>query len=306
MARRAYVPSGKSDPGALPPIAIATLVAGILTGLALGFVSQWLSLLIIYPAALGAIIGGVGTTQIKSRHVRQPLAVAFIGLVAGLVGETTLHLTKYWTTRSQIASAIQNDRTADAYVSQNGMPAAVDSVLKGDSAAPFLGYLALAAKNGITITKAGHSSSSSSPTLTGIGVYTLWLINFLIVCGAAIFMLVSEARKPFCEGCVAWYDSTRPIANGAGDTATVKQTVLRLESSQYAEAARSLGTSDGKSATTLTLLGCSKCNAHDPLLELTRMTGLNTKKRQLKRAFATLISPSEAAQLRESVTPKAG
>ena len=36
------------------------------------------------------------------------------------------------------------------------------------------------------------------------------------------------------------------------------------------------------------------------------MTGLNTKKRQLKRAFATLISPSEAAQLRESVTPKAG
>jgi hypothetical protein len=60
MARRRYVPSGKSDSGALPRIVIATLVAGVIGGLVLGFVSQWLSLLLIFPAVLGVAIGGVG------------------------------------------------------------------------------------------------------------------------------------------------------------------------------------------------------------------------------------------------------
>ncbi|MBS1148903.1 MAG: hypothetical protein H6Q89_601 [Myxococcaceae bacterium] len=304
MARRAYVPSGKSDPGALPRLAVAAALAAVLGGLVLGFVSQWLSLLLIYPAALGAVIGGVGVSRVKSRHVRQPLAVALIGLGAGLLGETSLHLVKYARFRSELATMLNNNPGAAAYVEANGLDAAVDAALTEESATPpILGYLELAARNGVTITKAGHSSSSSKPTLTGVGVYALWVINFLIVCGIAVGMLVSEARKPFCEGCVGWYDATHPLAFGAGDSPTVKQAVLRLEGSQYAEAARNLGASDGKSATRLTLLGCAKCNAHEPLIELTRITGLKGNKPHEKKVFVSLISPSEAAQLRAATRP---
>ncbi len=303
MARRAYVPSGKADPGALPRIAILCFLSAVLGGLFFGFVSQWLSLLIVFPALLGALVGGVALSQVKAKHVRMPLAVALITLACGVAAESVNHLMKYVNARSAIAHELEGDVTAAPFIAEHGLAATVDAVLSGDEHQPvLLGYFDMAAKAGITITRAGHSSSSN-PTLTGVGVYALWFINFLIVCGVAMAMGVSEARKPFCEGCVAWYDSTFPIANGAGDKGTMKQAVLRLDGAQYAEAARNLGTTNGKSASVLTLVGCSKCNAHDPVIELTQITGIKANKQQLKKVFVSLISPSEAASLREALKP---
>jgi hypothetical protein len=303
MARRAYVPSGKSDPGALVRIGIFTLVAGLLTGLFLGFVSQWLSLLIIFPVVLGGVIGGIGASQVKSRHVRQPFAVALIGLATGILGEATVHLMKYEHVRSELAKDFAVDPVVAGFVEDKGLDAVVDASLSlGQGLPPLIGYLQLAAQNGITITKAGHSSSSS-PTLTGVGVYALWLANFLLVCGMAAWLMASEARKPFCESCVAWYDQTHVVGFGSGDSATVKQAVLHLDLGQHEEAVRSLGTSDAKSASRVTMLSCSKCNAHEPLLELTRVTGLKGNKPQEKKMFVSLISASEAAALREATKP---
>jgi|GEM_PF-3184933 len=303
MARRPYVASGNADPGALPVIAVLVIVTALVAGAVLGFVSQWLSLLLIFPLILGLVVGGVGAAQVKSRNMRMPMAMLGLALLGGVIAEGTLHLVKYWNVRRQIASDLESDPRAAAFLAENGTRQAVDDVLSGeDRLPPLLGYLEGAAKNGITITKAGHSSSSSSgPTLTGLGVYILWLVNLLIVCGVAAAMMVSQARKPFCEHCTQWYERNEPIAHGAGDVASMKQARLKLEGQQLAEAARSLGTSDGKSSSVLALVGCSKCNAHEPLIQLTQITGLKGNKPQTHVVYASLISPSEAAALREAV-----
>ena len=304
MARRPYVPSGKSDPGALPPILFAAVIAGLLTGALEGFVSQWFNLLLIFPAALGAVIGGVAGQSVTKRHVRMPLAVAAIGLAAGILGGAAVHGVAYFQARSKLGALIERDPRAADYIRENGLRKAVDVAFGGEEGTlPILGFFKQAAEAGITIK--GHGSSGSEPTLTGIGVYILWIAELFVICGIAIAMLVDAARKPFCEGCNAWYDRRVLLGTGAGDKATLKQVSLHLENGQYADALRGLGTSDAKTASSLMLNGCSKCNAHEPVLEFTGVSGLKGKKPQRRSVFVTLITATEASQLLQPSKPAA-
>lgn len=292
---RAYTPSGKSDSGALPIVFGASLAAAVVGGLVEGFLAQWFNLLLIFPAALGLLAGGVGVTQAKARNLRNPLAALLIGVIAGLAAQAIVHGMGYQRARAAIAESIEKDSGAAEFVRQQGINGAVDAVLMSEGGAtPLLGYLDLAAKQGITITRAG--GSSSGPTLTGAGAYALWAINFLIAAGIAAWMIASQAREPFCERCNTWYETEAAIAAGAGDPSAVKATVQRLKDGRLAEAIREIGRSDGKSAALLVLRGCPACKDHDPLLEVRRVVGIGAKQ-EIKHAYAALISPSEAQEL---------
>jgi hypothetical protein len=161
-----------------------------------------------------------------------------------------------------------------------------------------LGYLQNAAKAGVTITRS-HGSSSHNPTLTGLGVYILWLLELLLACGIAAYIGWNQARTPFCESCEAWYDKGTALAAGAGDRKALKATKQRLDAGQLAEAVRELGSSDGKTASVLLFKGCSKgCALHDPMLELKSIAGLNTSKRQEATVYRSLVTQSEAQAMR--------
>ena len=277
MAKRPYVPSGKSDPGALPLVLAAAVGGGLAAGIIEGFVSQWLSLLLIYPAILGAVAGGAASAAIGAKRVRMPLAAMAIALVAGLIGETAVHYMKF---------------------------RHVKAIIPDSDVLSFPQYLQLAAEAGVSITRAGHSEGSS-PTLTGEAVFALWGVNFLIVCGIAMYVARSRARAPFCEQCNAWYTTSDAIAVGAGDKAALKATRQRLENGQLADAMRELGSTNGKTASVVLLKGCTKCNAHEPLLELHSVAGVNTSKKQEKTVYTSLITQSEAQAIR-AAAPKPG
>jgi hypothetical protein len=294
---RAYVPSGKSDSGALPIVLGATLAAAIGGGLVEGFLAQWFNLLVIFPMVLGLLVGGVGMTLVQSRNVRNPLVVAVIGFTMGLAAQAVVHGMAYQRARSTIAAALELDPNVADFVRQNGIDRAVDTALSGeDGAAPLVGYLRLAAKSGVTITRAG-SSGSSSPTLTGVGTYTLWALEFLAVAGIAAWMMGSHAREPFCERCNAWYLTEEVVASGAGDRGAVKALVQRLKDGRLVEAVREQGPSDGKSATILVFRGCATCKDHEPLLEVRRVTGIGAKQ-ETKNVHSALLTQSEAEELR--------
>ena len=53
MSQRRYVASGNFGPGGLLQVALAAVLSGLGGGLILGFVSQWVSLLVIFPVVLG-------------------------------------------------------------------------------------------------------------------------------------------------------------------------------------------------------------------------------------------------------------
>jgi hypothetical protein len=297
--QRAYIPSGKSDPGALAVLAAASIGVGLGAGLVEGIISYVISLLLIFPVALGAAVGAAAHWAIDKRKIRKPIAAAAIALAAGFMSQATLHVMAYREARGRVAERLESDPQAQGYIAEHGLSSTIDTVFSGEEhLPPLVGYLEIASKNGITITNHG-SSSSSSPTLTGIGVYLLWVAEFLLACGVAGAMAFKRAKAPFCEACNEWYDAGSALAVGAGDRKAVKETRQRFEAGQLAEAVRELGASDGKTATVVLVKGCPKaCPTHEPMLELKSMAGLNTNKRQEAVVYRSLITQSEAQALR--------
>lgn len=296
MAHRVYVPSGKSDSGALLVLFGAMFATAILGGVVEGFIANWFSLLVLFPLLLGLIIGSVGVVLVTSRRVRNPLMAGLIGLTAGLVGQACVHFMAYEHARTTVAEVIAKNPDAAEFVREKGMSAAVDMAFAGDTgSAPIVGYIKLAAETGITITHGG--SSSSGPTLTGTWAYLLWILEFLLAAGLAAWMPASQARDPFCEPCETWYRKEEVVATGAGDGDRVKATVESLKNGQFARATSELGKSDGVTVSTLVLRGCQKCSDHEPVLELRRTSGAG-RKRETKKMFSVLLTQREAAELR--------
>jgi hypothetical protein len=290
----------------VPVLLAASAGAGLAAGLLEGFISQWFSLLLIFPAALGMAVGAGAHWAIGARKIRKPIIAMLCALAAGLLAQGTVHAMAYREARERVANHLQGDPQAADFIREHGLATAIDTVFGGEQGLPpFIGYLGIAAENGITITSS-HGSSSSNPTLTGVAVYLLWLAEFLVVCGIAAWMAWGRAKTPFCESCDEWYDNGAPVAVGAGDRKAIKETRGRLEAGQLAEAVRELGATDGKTATVLLIKSCPKnCPTHEPVLELKSMAGLNTNKRQEAIVYSSLITQSEAQAMR-SAAPAQG
>jgi len=219
--------------------------------------------------------------------------------VGALCAEGAVHGMKYRAARAAIGEFMEGDPRAADLIKAVGLSGAVDVALSGEEGVlPFVGYLQMAAENGVTITSSHGSSSGNKPTLTGTGVYSLWAANFLIALLVAVFIARGQAVEPFCESCNEWYDLTERIGVGAGSGAPWKATRQRFEAGQYAEGLRELGDSDGKSVAVVLMRSCGKCNTHEPLLQLKCIAAANTNKPQEKIVFSTLVAASEAQALR--------
>lgn len=297
--RRKYVASGKADDGALLVLFAATLVAAVGIGAIEGFISQWFNLVLLFPLLLGALVGLAGVWVVKVKKVRKPMFVIAVGFAMGFLSQGVVHFVEYRVARSTIADNMKNDAQAAAFVRANGEELAVDLALGGkDGDLPIVGYVKLAAEQGITISNAGSSYHESSPTFSGVGVYIYWLVEFLVAGGMAAFILWTQAREPFCEKCDAWYTLDRVVASGAGGRASIKATIERIESGRFAEAVRALGKTDGNTMSVLALRSCAQCRDGDLVFELRHITGMNRRQQaQTRRAYTTIVSESEAQEL---------
>src|SRR5439155_17513125 len=78
---RKYEPSGKVDAVSLSLLVAAALSAALIGGAIEGFASRWFNLLVVFPAGLGLLVGGVGSAVVQRRRIRSP----HIGLAVGLL-----------------------------------------------------------------------------------------------------------------------------------------------------------------------------------------------------------------------------
>jgi hypothetical protein len=284
---RAYSASGLSHPGALPRLISTCLIAAILGGVIEGIVSRWFSLLLLFPAFLGLIVGGTAIRVIEKAHVRAPLLAALIAGVAGLLGEATLQGVQYYQFRSGMLDEIASEAGARA-----------DSVIDGElqqqtGHGGIVGYLLLRARVGTEVKKAGHSTGLK---LAGTAFWVLFALNFSIVAGIAAAMAWDRARAPYCEGCQRWYDRTEDVASGAADKASVAATLQALTRGAYGDVPGVFGSAAADSGSLLRLLRCGSCNGHEPQLSYTVVTGIG-KKPKTKKAFTTLLRPEDAKLL---------
>jgi len=187
------------------------LILGVIVGAALGgvlwaiehFTSFYLVLL--FPLVAGAILGGVLAFIVRSSKVRNPLIAGLVGIVAAVVMYGVYHVASYYVTfRGQVREFILED--SNETPSDEELDAIINAVLEsevGDTG--FVGYLKLTAEEGISITRATASSSSSGLELKDELVWGYWVIEFLLAAGFAAWIAAKEARQPFDEEDNAWY-----------------------------------------------------------------------------------------------------
>jgi hypothetical protein len=236
-----YVPSGQSDPGGIARMAGACLAAGAVAGTLLHYVERWLNLLLLFPALLGAVAGGVGAAVIAQKRIRAPLAAGLIALAAGAL----------------------------AY--------AMDSFLScwevGAADLGFLDFLRLRAEMG---TRIGRVGSSGSPLeLGGTATWILWALELACAAGIAFAVAWGRAREPFCEPCGRWYgEREAALIVGALTEETAVRAALEIQDAVGLARLATTGTPTlgaGRAALAVRVRRCSGCAHAEAWVQLVRL-----------------------------------
>jgi hypothetical protein len=202
---RRYVPSGAGGLVTLIDVFGIASLAGIAAGAVEGFVDEWFSLLVFFPMLIGLAAGGAAMWMIGRKRLRAPMRAAGAAVLGAALGYTAMHVVDYERFRSRVAADVAADVAATADAGGVSPDEAIDDSLVAETGhGGFVGYMYLAAQQGIAITSAGHSHGSDM-TFSGMAAWGLWLAELLLAAGVAGAMGYKRAGHPFCEPCDAWF-----------------------------------------------------------------------------------------------------
>lgn len=189
----------------------------VLIGAALGFVAHWVSqyiyLILLFPALIGLALGFVGQRMVRTGHVRNPLIGGLAGLLGGVLAMGMMHYFDYETFKKEV-EALQPEIRALAQMTPQQRAQVLredltvkqrqelEMVLKAVKVASFFQYMDLEAQRGVELKKTG--SSVGGINLGYWGSYTYWIIEVLIVAGITLAMVKEACRQPYCTGCDQW------------------------------------------------------------------------------------------------------
>jgi hypothetical protein len=280
MAQRSYQASGNSN-GALPFLIIAALLAGVAIGALEGWVSKWFSLIVVFQAVAGAVVGGTLTSLVGKRHVRAPLAVGLIAVLGVFASQTAVHYVKYLELRSEVGAELADEGIRQ----QTGMTG-------------FAGFMVLESQVGTSIKKAGMSGDGLK--LTGVGFWILVGCELAIALWIAIAMAAGRAREPYCEACQHWYDRDLTIGRGSGDRNKVNATIRALRSGDPRAVKEAFGEAREGEPTIISLKRCGSCEEHEP--QLTLMAPSLNKKKGPTQVYKSMLRADEARALMKELS----
>jgi hypothetical protein len=196
---RRYTASGQGGLVALLDVLGAAVFAGVIAGAAEGFVEQWISLLLVFPAVIGLSAGGAASWMIGKKRLRAPRSALVVAALGGMLGYCATHVVAY----ERFRGAVIADAVAGG--EPDGEAALDASLVQETGHAGIQGYMIVAARVGISITNAG-GSSKDAPMFTGIAAWIFWLAELAVAAGIAGWMAKARANLPFCDACDAWFN----------------------------------------------------------------------------------------------------
>jgi hypothetical protein len=288
MPARPYSASGQSNPGALLRLVAVCGGAALAAGLVEGFISQWLSLLLLFPILLGGVVGFAAAKVIGSAHIRAPGIAVAVALIAGLFAQLTVVGVQYFKFRSDLRSELGE--------LPSGLPidqAVDEAIVQSGGHSGFLGYLELRARAGTEISRSGHKTGIN---LSGTSFWILFAINFALAAGVAAGQARERVNVPYCEPCQRWYERSVFVTQGSGDKQTVSSLKKSLEQGTFEELPATVGTPQPGAQATLQLLRCDSCQDHEPQLSVTVTTG-DRKKQNSKVVYKSMLRADEGQRL---------
>lgn len=223
-----YAPSGRFTPVGLVLMPVLGLL-GALVGSYIYYLfdKHLFTLIILFPAILGAIAGGGVGLGVLYGKVRYPLLAGVIAVLLGAFAYVMVHYWSYRALPGELAEAYKEETGIELSAAQS--KDLTDWVLEEEvGQTGFVGYIKLTAEEGVSVGRAG--SSSNFLKLPAFLAYPLLLVEMLISAGVAGMVAGSMASDLFCERDNLWY-KTRDILKSSGTSA--QAIAEAIEAGQY-------------------------------------------------------------------------
>src|SRR3954447_23944719 len=105
FATMPYKPDGGYTVGGTLMLIAALAGVGAVLGYIAHIISQWIYLILVFPALIGLGIGLVGTRMVTTGRIRNPWLGGLAGFGAGIFAMLVMHYCDYETLRSALAGA---------------------------------------------------------------------------------------------------------------------------------------------------------------------------------------------------------
>jgi hypothetical protein len=171
--------------GFVPLVVVAVVIGAILGGI-IWAIEHFASiyLIVAFPIIGGAAAGAVLGLVARGSGLRNLFLIVLGGIVAGLVMYGVYHFASYYVSFRSEARTVMveefggepTDGEVDEFVNSFLQDAVADT--------GFMGFMKLAAQEGITITRT-VSSSGSGFTLQGTLAWVYWAVEILLAMGIA-------------------------------------------------------------------------------------------------------------------------
>jgi hypothetical protein len=204
-----YTPSNRFGPLAIPGLVVAAVAAAALAW-GYQFAVDWIPLIYVEFLAtigFGFVLGYLVRELVVRGKIRSPgLALGVLGVVV-LVGWAASFRWAYERALSQAYDEVVKDSDVDPKPTRAELAEAV----------PFGKYIDLRLEEGWSVGTVA-SRGANRPTVSGVLVYLVWLLELGILGFYGWKKLGSAAATPFCEGCGTWTQPTEhaPALGGLG------------------------------------------------------------------------------------------
>ncbi len=269
------------------------LLVGILIGWITSLVSNFIYLILVFPVAMGLVAGVFIKSVVVREKIRSRFVVIATGVFAALLIYGSMHFFDYLKFRSSLAKEIQQRMVSEEgqAAPEENVQAFIDYILVEETHFPgFLGFILLEAKEGMSISEVGPTSSDSSLNL-GAFTWLLWLVEMVIIGGISIASAHKVTRDLFCEHCDSWVPDQEHI--GGVKPELFNQVSERLQCRDFAGLAQMLQLDTGLTSLEFYTRTCKTCNTFPFYLMGFVVSPGKQGQPQSKLFMAQTLTPSE-------------
>ena len=297
---RNYISANEFSFNGIVMLVLATIFAGIVLGLLLGFVGQFFFLVGIFPALVGIAGGYVLAQAIKKFKMPNKAVAILMGILMGVMIYGSYTYFDYLQFQNQLYDAMVTFGDPTLYIFKDMDKATLTNFLLQETTGStgLIGYWKSTVNAGISIISMGGMGSNFpfNPLWS-----TLYLISeFLLIAGFAIQGAWEQVNRSFCSRCREWYDKGKELA--LFEMEDENKVINAIEHDRYDELKEIMPIEVSKlPCLILKAHSCLKCHNETPLLELSRLTVGDKGERRYKRRFRGLITSSQLNELEDKL-----
>jgi len=235
------------------------LLTGIVIGGLASLLKNFIYLILVFPLLMGGVAGFVIKGVVLTEKIRSGFLVVIAGICAAVLIYGSMFFFDYLQFRRTLGKTVQEQAFAEygESPSKEETQTFIDYVLIQETGSSgFIGFILLRAKEGISISEVGRSSSSA----TNLGMFTwvFWLVEMGFIGGPVIASSYNKTRDLFCEHCDTWVADGEHI--GGIELKSMQDAVALIKRSDIASFARLLRTDAPLPSIEFYTRTCKTCN----------------------------------------------